>query len=218
MKRRQWFPFCCVLMLVAVFGGAKFYDNWQKQQVMEREQITQRQLDKTMASMRESFQFPMPSSGVIQDYGEFGQVPQFANSYHSAIDYYALPGDPVYAVAGGNVYFVGEQEAYGGLIIIDHPQNGLYSLYGHVSKRRWLIDQPTVKKGQLIGYIADVDEGYGIGTVPHLHFTMRIGSPDDYPALGQGNWMAGYTDKHPVFYDFIDPAKFISQSKQRVSD
>ncbi|MDN3685718.1 M23 family metallopeptidase [Vibrio sinaloensis] len=78
----------------------------------------------------------------------------------------------MFAIADGQVYFfLAQSLPTGGLVVINHK--GMYSLYGHVSAQRWLIERgANVKKGQLIGYIAETSEGYGIGAVPHLHFFL----------------------------------------------
>ena len=39
----------------------------------------------------------------------------------------------MYAIADGEISFSGSKGGYGWLIIIDHPQANLYSLYGHLS-------------------------------------------------------------------------------------
>ncbi|RTZ17543.1 M23 family metallopeptidase [Vibrio aquaticus] len=211
----RWKIIGCAALVVATLIFAKWNTENERVKVAQQEQSLESDVDKAIASSSEAFALPMPKSGMIQDYAEFGKVARFPNLYHSAADYYASPGDPVYAVANGIVYFSGYQEAYGGLVIVQHEREGIYSLYGHVSAKRWLVDKgDSVKKGQLIGYIADTNEGYGIGAVPHLHFSIRLGKPEDYPMTGRESWMTGYTTEHPAFHRFVDPNKFIVRTKQ----
>jgi len=213
--RTKWKVGGFVVVLIATFGGAKWNAMVEKQEIAEQEASMEPEISIALSQSREAFGMPMTKAGMIQDYAEFGKVKRFANLYHSAADYYAQPGDPVYAVADGMVYFSGHQEDYGGLVIVNHEHAGLYSLYGHVSAKRWLIEQGVeVRKGELIGYIADTNEGYGIGDIPHLHFSMRLGNPEDYPSSGRENWMTGYTTEHPAFHNFVDPNRFISRSKK----
>ncbi|NOH79868.1 M23 family metallopeptidase [Vibrio sp. RE86] len=203
-----------VVIVVLTLAWAKWDAQRKSAQHQAENDRMEPEIAEVIAKTDEAYELPMKKSGLIQDYAEFGKVKRFANLYHTAADYYALPGDEVYAVADGTVYFSGHNDAYGGLVVVNHADHGIYSLYGHVSARRWLVERGVeVKKGELIGYIADTDEGYGIGAIPHLHFSMRLGNPEDYPRSGKGNWMTGYTPTHPAFNRFVDPNRFIARSK-----
>lgn len=92
---------------------------------------------------------------------------------------------PVYAIADGNISYSQYEADYAGFIIIDHPADNLYSLYGHLSYKMWSKGGGPVKKGELIGYIANTNEGYHIGIYPHLHFSIRLGQKSDYPESGE---------------------------------
>ncbi|MCJ7716605.1 MAG: M23 family metallopeptidase, partial [Anaerolineales bacterium] len=83
------------------------------------------------------------------------------SKYHAAEDYHLPAGSPVYAFADGEISFSGPMGGYGWLIIIDHPQANIYSLYGHLSPSRWLLKSGTVEKGDLIAYLGDSDENGG---------------------------------------------------------
>ena len=72
--------------------------------------------------------------------------PNSATEYHAAEDSFHPAGTPVYAMADGRVTFSGTAGGYGWLIIIDHRQANLYSLYGHLSPSRWRIRSGAVKK------------------------------------------------------------------------
>jgi len=98
-------------------------------------------------------------------------------------------GTPVYAMADGRISFSGPMGGYGWLIVIDHPEANLYSLYGPLSPSRWRKESGTVKKGELIAYLGDTSEN-GIsskyGEIPqHLHFGVRAGRRADYPGVGE---------------------------------
>ncbi|HEY0431720.1 MAG TPA: M23 family metallopeptidase [Pyrinomonadaceae bacterium] len=88
--------------------------------------------------------------------------------FHSGQDIDAASGDPVVAGASGKVAFVGWQNGYGQLVVIDHG-GGLTSRYGHLSH----IDieaGKTVERGQFIGRVGST----GRSTGPHLHYEIRI--------------------------------------------
>jgi murein DD-endopeptidase MepM/ murein hydrolase activator NlpD len=136
-----------------------------------------------------------------------------AGKYHAAEDYYRPPGTPVFAMADGIVSFCGPMGGYGWLIIIDHPQANLYSLYGHLSPSRWYIESGVlVEKGQLIAYLGDSDENGGSSEhplTPHLHFGIRAGQRADYPGGGEWRWQAGWIKYCPQDLDWLQPPLII---------
>ncbi|HEX5875046.1 MAG TPA: M23 family metallopeptidase [Pyrinomonadaceae bacterium] len=88
--------------------------------------------------------------------------------FHSGQDIEAPPGAPVVAGASGRVSFVGWQNGYGQLVIVDHG-GGLTTRYGHLSSIDVQLDQ-TVSRGQLLGKVGST----GRSTGPHLHYEVRI--------------------------------------------
>ena len=76
-------------------------------------------------------------------------------------------GDPVIAVADGNVIFSGQgPRGYGNLIIIKHPGD-LLSVYAH--NRAVLVKEgQSVMRGQSIAELGDTDSDR-----PKLHFEVR---------------------------------------------
>jgi murein DD-endopeptidase MepM/ murein hydrolase activator NlpD len=92
------------------------------------------------------------------------------NSYefHSGQDIDAPWGAPVIAGANGNVTFVGWQNGYGQLVVIDHG-GGLTTRYGHLSHIDVSQGQ-TVTRGQFIARVGST----GRSTGPHLHYEVRI--------------------------------------------
>jgi murein DD-endopeptidase MepM/ murein hydrolase activator NlpD len=88
--------------------------------------------------------------------------------FHSGQDIDAQTGDPVVAGASGNVTFVGWQNGYGQLVVIDHG-GGLTTRYGHLSHIDVSQGQ-TVARGQFIGRVGST----GRSTGPHLHYEIRI--------------------------------------------
>jgi murein DD-endopeptidase MepM/ murein hydrolase activator NlpD len=88
--------------------------------------------------------------------------------FHSGQDIDAQTGDPVVAGARGAVNFVGWQNGYGQLVVIDHG-GGLTTRYGHLSHID--VEQgQSVERGQFIGRVGST----GRSTGPHLHYEIRI--------------------------------------------
>ena len=156
--------------------------------------------------------------------------------YHTAEDAYDAAGTPVYAIYDGYISYSDYAGGYGGLIIIDHSEPRIYSLYGHTSLSRWYKKSGYVKKGEIIGYLGDSDEicgnipalgGY-VECEPHLHFGIRNGNKGDYcsgtygdPCEGDGplgdrdnRWSAGYTTVDPLTLGWHDPSNFINEQNQ----
>ena len=88
--------------------------------------------------------------------------------FHSGQDIDAKTGDPIVAAATGQVTFVGWQNGYGQLIVIDHG-GSLTTRYGHLSHIDVAQGQ-TVERGQFIGRVGST----GRSTGPHLHYEIRI--------------------------------------------
>ena len=108
--------------------------------------------------------------------------------------------------------FSGLMGGYGWLIIIDHPQANLYSLYGHLSPSRWRITSGDVEKGQLIAYLGDPDENGGSveePLEPHLHFGVRAGQKVDYSSRGEWRFQAGWIKLCPQDLGWLQPSAII---------
>lgn len=88
--------------------------------------------------------------------------------FHSGQDIEAAWGAPVVSGASGKVSFVGWQNGYGQLIVIDHG-GGLTTRYGHLSHIDVSLGQ-TLARGQFIGRVGST----GRSTGPHLHYEVRI--------------------------------------------
>jgi len=101
--------------------------------------------------------------------------------FHSGQDIEAQWGAPVIAGASGRVSFVGWQNGYGQLVVIDHG-GGLTTRYGHLSHIDVELGQ-TVERAQLVGKVGST----GRSTGPHLHYEVRINdqpvNPQQYLVL-----------------------------------
>jgi murein DD-endopeptidase MepM/ murein hydrolase activator NlpD len=88
--------------------------------------------------------------------------------FHTGQDIEAAWGAPVISGASGTVSFVGWQNGYGQLIVIDHG-GGLTTRYGHLSHIDVALNQ-SVSRGQFVGRVGST----GRSTGPHLHYEVRI--------------------------------------------
>ncbi|HEX5886176.1 MAG TPA: M23 family metallopeptidase [Pyrinomonadaceae bacterium] len=88
--------------------------------------------------------------------------------FHSGQDIEAPWGAPVVAGASGTVSFVGWQNGYGQLVIVDHG-GGLTTRYGHLSHIDVELGQ-VLSRAQLLGKVGST----GRSTGPHLHYEVRI--------------------------------------------
>jgi hypothetical protein len=167
------------------------------------------------ADIATSFQYPM--NPYLEGHRYFDEwTDAFGGKYHAAQDCQGKGGDPVYAVANGVVSYSygegGEWAMYGYVMTIDHQlPDGfwVYSLYGHLSTRRWKkLEGEVVHKGELIGYLGDDDEDGSLTQWgPHLHFGIRMGKQSDYY-----DFLVGYYTDHPAFHGWIDPGDFIENN------
>ena len=164
------------------------------------------------------FRFPLDnvSSDTSPSYTEFCSRSiwtVFKHKYHAAEDFLRPAGTPVYAMADGLISFSGPMRGYGWLIIIDHPEANLYSLYDHLSPSRWRKKSGLVKKGELIAYLGDSHENGGSAKhplVPHLHLAVRAGQRADYSSMGEWRWQAGWIKSYPPDLGWLQPSVIIT--------
>jgi len=90
---------------------------------------------------------------------------------HEGVDYVAPVGTPVWAVADGEVVFMGRSGGFGRLIKVRH-NNGYVSYYGHLSRyAKSLRVRQRVHQKQVIGFVGST----GLATAPHLDYRLKIG-------------------------------------------
>ncbi len=87
---------------------------------------------------------------------------------HLGVDLASLARSPVQAANTGRVIFAQDLGIYGQAVVIDHGQ-GLYTLYGHLSRIDVTIGQP-IAKGDTIGATGTT----GLATGDHLHFGFLV--------------------------------------------
>jgi hypothetical protein len=90
------------------------------------------------------------------------------NGVHLGVDLASLARAPVQAANTGRVIFAQDLGIYGQTIVLDHGQ-GLYTMYGHLSRIDVTVDQ-LVTKGDIIGTTGQT----GLATGDHLHFGFMV--------------------------------------------
>ena len=124
----------------------------------------------TTLSRGSTAQFIWPLQGAVVSSFGWRQHPVLdMRHHHDGIDLDVPEGTTVYASAGGEVYFYGEQPGYGNVLILEHA-GGFYTLYGH-------LKSSLVNKGQYVekGQRVAISGNTGISSGPHLHFELRNG-------------------------------------------
>ena len=108
-----------------------------------------------------------PYQGSVHPRGKYGPR---RRRQHQGVDLPLKAGDPVYATFCGRVRISEYNKGgYGNLVIIRHD-NGLESLYGHMSRfAKSMKNGKRVRQGQTIGYVGAT----GTATGPHLDFRIR---------------------------------------------
>jgi len=90
---------------------------------------------------------------------------------HNGVDYAAPQGTPIWAVADGEVVYIGRNRGAGKMLVLTH-ENDMRSVYMHLHGfRRGLKKGDKVRQRQVVGYVGST----GVATGPHLHFGIKIG-------------------------------------------
>lgn len=140
---------------------------------------------------------------------------RYSNSYHPGEDW-NIPGlgngdhgEPVYAVANGEVVFSGWNTALGHVILIKHaisPHDFVWSQYAHLDQR-WAAKGERVARRQPIG---TVGRGPNNKFAAHLHFEMR---KEDLPANAWPRTNGTAWAKSKVTDYWLHPTAFINQNR-----
>ena len=119
------------------------------------------------------YYYPTEYREVSSPYGY--RILYGTNNFHDGIDFLAPQGSEVKSFSSGYVSYCSFMQGYGNTIIITH-ENGLKSLYGHLSEQFIVHNGQYVNANQIIGYVGPKILSNGISngntTGPHLHFTI----------------------------------------------
>jgi hypothetical protein len=124
------------------------------------------------------------------------------------MDFWTTAGTPVFAPLAGEVHSFQINEGsgnYGPTIILYHPTEKSYSLYGHLANDdlKNLKVGDVIAAGQLLCHLGNPSENGG--WPPHLHFQLirdMQGMEGDYPGVCSKRDIDFYANNCP------DPAKF----------
>ncbi len=102
----------------------------------------------------------------------YGYISRGVRRGHAGVDMMSRAGEPIYAVADGEVTFVSvnnpKYRGYGKTCVISHPDKETTSLYSHCGAIYVQVGQ-IVQRGQKIAVVGRT----GRTTANHLHFEMR---------------------------------------------
>lgn len=113
--------------------------------------------------------FERPVDGLISSvFGKRRTMNGKPKSPHSGTDFRSPTGTPVRSISNGRVALVADLFYTGQTVVVDHGE-GLFSLYGHLSK-------VLVKEGHelLVGEVLGEVGSTGRSTGAHLHLTVRL--------------------------------------------
>ncbi len=135
---------------------------------------------KSVAAGRE--RLPWPVNGQVltrfgsQKHPKFGTI-----VFRRGIEIAANTGDEVKAVDNGQVVYADWYKGYGVLVIIEHKDAGLYTLYGHLSKLN-VQSGDQITRGQVVGLAGDTGSLKG----SKLYFELRRNGEAEDPL----EWLA----------------------------
>lgn len=145
----------------AEYPALSLYPNWSNQYVHAygRDVI----IPETYTIDLTGFHMPTPSTRITSPFG-----PRWRRM-HNGLDLKVNIGDTIVAAFDGKVRIVKyERRGYGKYVVIRHD-NGLETVYGHLSKQ--LVEEnQLVKAGEVIGLGGNT----GRSTGSHLHFETRF--------------------------------------------
>lgn len=145
---------------------------------------------------------------VYESHENFATGAADFRNIHLGMDFWTTAGTPVFAPLHGLVHSFQVNPGsgnYGPTIILHHPLEKLYSLYGHLATEdlRTLKVGDEVAAGQLLCHLGEPEENGG--WPPHLHFQLirdMQGMCGDYPGVCSKRDFAFYANNCP------DPASF----------
>ena len=142
------------------YPALSLYPNWNNQYVHAYGNAI---IPETYTIDLTGFHMPTPSTKITSPFG-----PRWRRT-HNGLDLKVNIGDTIVAAFDGKVRIVKyERRGYGKYVVIRHD-NGLETVYGHLSKQ--LVEEnQLVKAGEVIGLGGNT----GRSTGSHLHFETRF--------------------------------------------
>ena len=142
------------------YPALSLYPNWNNQYVHAYGNAI---IPETYTIDLTGFHMPTPSTKITSPFG-----PRWRRM-HNGLDLKVNIGDTIVAAFDGKVRIVKyERRGYGKYVVIRHD-NGLETVYGHLSKQL-VVENQLVKAGEVIGLGGNT----GRSTGSHLHFETRF--------------------------------------------
>ena len=154
---------------------------------------------------------PMPGARITSASG-WRDRPGGRREWHEGADLRAAVGTPVLATRAGVVHAALPEHTagirgYGNLVVLWHPQDGLYTGYAHLSDM--LVERgAAVQPGTVIAATGVTSGGRHPGMCPHLHFAVRRPRsggrapwPGAYPHPERAPWA------HRAYW--VDPTEYL---------
>jgi murein DD-endopeptidase MepM/ murein hydrolase activator NlpD len=114
------------------------------------------------------FALPIAGSELTSPFGAFRTFNESVQTRHTGWDLRTTLGQPVMAIAAGEVAFTGLLDIRGNNVTIDHGY-GIFSTYSHLSQVHVTRGQ-TITKGQIIGTSGNTGRSSG----PHFHWEVAV--------------------------------------------
>ena len=140
---------------------------------------------------------------VYESHENFATDAADFRNIHLGMDFWTKAGTAVFAPLDGVVHSFQVNPGsgnYGPTIILFHPKEQIYSLYGHLASEdlRKLKVGDEVAAGQLLCHLGEPEENGG--WPPHLHFQLirdMQGMQGDYPGVCSQRDVAFYAQNCP---------------------
>ena len=145
---------------------------------------------------------------IYEAHENFATASADFRNIHLGVDFWAQAGTSVFAPLAGEVHSFQVNPGsgnYGPTIILFHPSQGIYSLYGHLasSDLAGLSVGMPITEGQVLCHLGEPHENGG--WPPHLHFQLirdMQGYSGDYPGVCSQRDLAYFASNCP------DPLSF----------
>ncbi|MCP5057519.1 MAG: peptidoglycan DD-metalloendopeptidase family protein [bacterium] len=122
---------------------------------------------------------PPVQGAVVRSFGRVVDAEYRTQTFRKGIDFEVALGEPVYAIARGQVRFADRFRGYGRTVILDHG-DGYFSVSGHLDEVRVEVGQ-ALAAGDPIGSAGETGSLLG----PRLYLEIRNGSE----ALDPAEWL-----------------------------
>ena len=145
---------------------------------------------------------------IYEAHENFATASADFRNIHLGVDFWAQAGTSVFAPLAGEVHSFQVNPGsgnYGPTIILFHPSQGIYSLYGHLAEQdleELSVGMP-IAEGQMLCHLGEPNENGG--WPPHLHFQLirdMQGYNGDYPGVCSQRDLAYFASNCP------DPLSF----------